>query len=298
MVKLDPLQAFVAVVRAGGFSAAARRSGTPRSTLSLQVRSLEQSLDLRLLKRSTRSITLTEDGQRLFQEADGLLDRLDRTMESLRGHSGTLQGLIRITAPSDFPGLFLAEAVAGFTRQHPEVRFAITLTNTKIDLVRENIDIAIRAGRNHAPDAVERPLLDMEWTFCASSEWVAHHGQPRAIADITQFIAPPVALRNYLKGVVLGGAELPEPAIEVDNHFMARDLVVCGFGVGLLPTGLCREALANEQMQQLLPDSIQGSTRLTLTFPSRADMVPRIRAFADYLCGTLQNRQLLQKIPR
>lgn len=282
-MKLDPIQTFVEVVRANGFSAAAKRTGMPRSTVSLQVKSLEEALGTRLLKRSTRSITLTDEGQRLYQQTSGALDVLAQAVDEVRSEPGVLRGLIRLTAPADFPTELLSKAVAEFSRLHPEVHFQIALTNMTLDLVSDNIDIALRVGVNTAMDAVEKRLLDVEWGFYASTEWIKRHGRPESIEAISSFISPVPALRTYLERFVLGGTMLPKAAIQVDSHVMARDLTLCGFGMSLLPTGLCEESVKNGHVEALLTQTIRGSTRLNLTFPTRADMLPRVRAFAEYL---------------
>ncbi|MEP0520148.1 MAG: LysR family transcriptional regulator [Hyphomicrobiales bacterium] len=288
-MKLDPIQTFVEVVRAKGFSAAAKRTGIPLSTISLQVKSLEKTLGTRLLKRSTRSIALTDEGQKLFQQTSEALDVLTQAIDDVRSEPGTLRGLIRLTAAADFPTELLAKAVTEFSRKHPKVHFQITLTNTKLDLVSDNIDIAVRIGVNTAMDAVEKRLLDVEWGFYASTEWIEGNGRPETIEAISSFISPAPALRTYLERVVLGGTPLPKASIQVDSHFMARDLMLCGFGISLLPTGLCVEPVKKGHVEALLTQTIRSSTRLNLTFPTRADMLPRVREFAEYLSDLFKN---------
>lgn len=282
-MKLDPIQTFVEVVRAGGFTAAARRTGTPRSTVSLQVRALEETLGVRLLKRSTRSFALTDEGQRLYDKASGPVDVLVRALDDLQAGDGVLGGLIRLTVPADFPTALLACAITSFTQAHRAVRFQIMSTNTVMDLVEDNIDIAVRVGANPAQTAIERRLLDIEWAFYASASWLKRKGRPENISEVEDFISPQPILRAYLEKHVLGGVSLPTGAIEVDSHAMARDLMLNGFGVALLPQGLCQGAAMSGNAEPLLPHAGLRPTRLNLTFPNRADMVPRVRAFADHI---------------
>ncbi len=283
-MKLDPIQTFVEVVRAGGFTAAARRTSTPRSTVSLQVRALEETLGVRLLKRSTRSFALTDEGQRLYDKASGPVDVLVRALDDLQAGDGVLGGLIRLTVPADFPTALLASAITSFTQAHTAVRFQIMSTNAVMDLVEDNIDIAVRVGANPAQTALERRLLDIEWAFYASTSWLERKGRPENISEVEDFISPQPVLRGYLEKHVLGGASLPAGAIEVDSHALARDLMLNGFGVALLPQGLCQDAVMTGNAEPLLPHAGLRPTRLNLTFPNRADMVPRVRAFADHIC--------------
>lgn len=282
MAKLDLIQTFVQVVRAGGFSAAARRTGMPRSTISLQVSSLEATLGTRLLKRSTRSIALTDEGRHLYDKTSGALETLEEAIADVSSLSGVLRGIIRLTAPADFPTEPLAHVVTTFKKTHPEVDFKITLTNATLDLVANNVDIALRMGGDTDMDTVQRRLLDVSWQFCASVAWIERHQAPKTIEDVSDFISPPPGLRTFLERKVLGRQPLPTASIEVDNHFMARDLILCGFGIGLVPTGLCANAIHSGDVKTLLDNVKCAPTRLTLTFPTRADMVPRVRVFADH----------------
>lgn len=285
MEKLDPLQTFVAVVRAGSFAAAARALGMPRSTVSLHVKTLETALGTRLLKRSTRALSLTDDGEALFAEAGDSLRRLTAAMDRLRGTPGQLSGLIRITAPADFPTAPLARATAAFRRQHPAVRFDLRLTNAALDMIGDNVDIALRIGLRGDLDRVERRLSPVPWRFCASPDWLAQNGTPGSVGEISAFIAPARELRAFLEGRVLQGQRLPEGAIRADNQRMVRDLVLAGAGVGLLPGGLCDADIAAGRLRLLLPEAIATAPPLTLTFPSRADITPRVRAFAERLAA-------------
>ncbi len=287
-MKLDPIQTFLEVVRAGGFTAAARHTGTPRSTVSLQVRMLEETLGVRLLKRSTRSFALTDEGQRLYDKASGPVDVLVQALDELQIEDGALGGLIRLTIPADFPTTLLASAITSFTQAHSAARFQIMSTNAVLDLVQDNIDVAIRVGASPAQTAIERRLLDIEWAFYASTSWLGRNGRPEEVGDLAGFISPQPALRAYLEKHVLDGVFLPAGAIEVDSHAMARDLMLSGFGVALLPQGLCQDAIMNGSVESLLPQAMLRPTRLNLTFPNRADMVPRVRAFADHIYAHFQ----------
>lgn len=284
MAKLDFVQTFIQVVRAGGFAAAARQMGMPRSTVSLHISAIETSLGVRLLKRSTRTITLTDEGRQLFDDTSKAFDTVSKALSDVESHSDVLSGSIHLTAPADFPTSGLASAVTTFRKLHPDVRVQITLTNTTLDLVKENVDIAIRIEGGRDMDAVQRKLLDFEWHFCASAAWLERNGIPQTIENITDFISPKPNLKNYLERMILDRKKLPEPTIEVENNYLAKDLILHNFGVGLLPKGLCKDELASGKVMAFLDHEIIRPTSLTLTFPTRADMVPRIRIFADHIC--------------
>lgn len=283
MPKLDPVMTFVEVVQAGSFSAAAERLGMPRSTVSLHIKTLEAELGTRLMKRSTRSFALTDDGQRLFDQAAGGLHALLTALENVRARPGELSGLIRIAAPADFPTSFLAEAVTAFREMHPAVRFQIMLSSTTRDLIDDNFDLAIRIGNRGSQDRVERPLQDIHWRFCVSRERAGEMGVPRSIDEIDRFLSPAPDLRRFLESTVLAGEKLPPAEVTADNLVLLRDLVLNGCGTALLPVGMCAEAIESGAVVTCLADKTAPATRLVLTFPSRADILPRVRAFADML---------------
>lgn len=301
MAKLDPLFTFVEVVRAGSFAAAAARLGKPRSTVSLHVKTLEAALGTRLMKRSTRSLSLTEDGRLLFDQAEGGLKTLTAAMDTIRTKPGRLSGLIRLTAPADFPTDMLTTAITEFRRMHPAVRFDVMLTSATMNMIDGDVDIALRISGRGGEDRVERRLLDIGWQFCASSEWVHRKGKPLSVGEIDDFIAPAPELRQFLERTVLGGTRLPESGVIADNQLMIRDLVLAGNGVALLPEGLSADAIDDGRVMTFLDEAIVATTPLTLTFPSRADIVPRVRAFADHFAAQFERSrkadECLRRLP-
>jgi len=288
MIKLDLLQTFAQVVRSGSFSAAARHMGVPRSTVSLHIQTVETALQVRLFKRSTRKLVLTEDGRQLHAMAQGPLESLAHALRVLQGGQGTLRGPIRLTLPADFPAEPIAQAITSFQRHHPGVRFQILPTSERLDLVGENIDIALRMSDASSPDAVERSVLEIDWLICANVDWLARNGTPESFDTACDVIAPGPALRMFLERHVLSG-KFPEPSIEVDSLLMARSLVAQGFGCALLPSGTVQAMIDAGQVQRMLPAMALRTTRLKLAFPTRGDMIPRVRAFADHLTHVLRH---------
>src|ERR1700749_4572173 len=210
---LNAIGTFIEVVRAGGFSAAARRLGMPRSTVSLRVRTLEQSLGVRLFKRSTRAVALTEEGRALFEGAGAALGTLAETVTSIGAVEGELKGPIRVTAPADFPTRFLAEAIGRFPVPPPPLTFAVILSNPLLGLVSDNVDIALRIGIGNPQDAVMRTIFSAEYGLFASPGYLQQHGEPTTIADVRTLIVPPREMRSFLERRVFRAVFPAEPAI-------------------------------------------------------------------------------------
>jgi DNA-binding transcriptional LysR family regulator len=291
MPMLDQLLTFTEVVRAGSFAQAARNLAKPRSTVSLHIKSLEASLGTRLFRRSTRSLALTEDGQTLFDRAAVSLDAVNAAFDIVRSRKDALGGLVRLTAPADFPSEPLAAALSGFRQLHPAVRIDVILSNDAIDLVGENIDLAVRIGNRGSGNRIERPLAPITWSFFASPAWLAHNGEPQTLAELHEFIAPSPELSQFLDNHVLDRPSLPKGIMSANNHSLARDLVAAGAGVALIPDGLCGDAVRKGQIQAVLKSVPLRSTPLKIVFSEKADMLPRVRELADHIAEVLANSE-------
>ncbi len=292
MTDLNAIQTFVAVVRANGFSAAARHLGIPRSTISTRIQSLEDYLGVRLFKRSTRSIALTDDGRRFFEASNGAIDDLAAALTFPRG-GAELNGVIRFTAPSDFPSAVLARAVGAFRAQHPKVTFELLMTNAVIDLVAENVDIALRLGFTNPKDAIVRKAAAFSFGFFASPDYLDRKGRPVSSDELRShaILGPLQHLKNHLDRVLADGFELPVLAIAATDFDLVKELALQGHGIALMPRIVCKEESAAGSLVQVLPEAVRTAPDMFLAFPTRRDISPRVRAFADLLIATLMEVQ-------
>lgn len=283
---LNALKTFIDVVRAGSFSGAARRMGMPRSSVSLRIRNLENSLGVRLFKRSTRAFSLTAEGQDLYQRSEAALTSLADTLADLKQVEPSQAGEIRMTLPADFPAKIVAPAISEFCAAYPKVRINVVPTNAVLDLVSENVDVALRIGAANPQGAIVRGALDMELGFYASTDYLRRHGAPASIAAATRLIGPQQPeLRRLVEQFVDGGI-LPRFHITVDSFIFIRELVLLGQGIGLLPMSLCKAELVSGALAQAFP--VSASVRLHLTYPSRADISAKVKAFAEILARHLK----------
>jgi DNA-binding transcriptional LysR family regulator len=286
---LNSLQTFVAVVRAGGFAAAARQTNTPRSSVSLRIRTLEGALGVRLFKRSTRAFSLTTEGAELYSRSAEALASLAGALAGLSKAGPSYVGGIRLTAPADFPPGIIAGAVSEFRETHPAVRFEVLLTNDVLDLISANIDVALRIGASNPQEALVRGVLNMEFGLFASSEYLRRNGAPSSIHAVATLIGPErPELQRLLSRALKNGVEFPQFQVAVDSFVLVREFVLLHQGVGLLPQSLCRAELASKAIEPVLPHLFSGSARLHLTFPSRADLNPKVNAFAQILARHLE----------
>ena len=284
---LNQTRVFVEVVRAGGFAAAARRLALPKSTVSARVQALENRLGAQLLKRSTRQLSLTEEGNAYFEAVATAVDALVDAEAASTAEKGVLSGKIRFTAPLEFPRDAITSALATFLRRHPRVKFEIMLTNRPLDLVAENIDLALRGGEPKGAGLIVRKVGQVRSGLFASPDYVERCGKPSSLEelykhDLLLFASPAQSLRaaNPLAGI--------EPRVASDNFAFLRRMAVAGLGIVSLPDLIAERDLTRGRLVRVLDSWTGDPAVLHIVFPSRRDMTPRIKAFADHLAEALR----------
>ena len=288
MMDLNQTRVFVEVVRAGGFAAAARRLGVPKSTVSARVQALEARLGAQLLKRSTRHLSLTSEGSAYFETVAGAVDTLVDAEAASTAERGVLSGLIRFTAPLEFPREALTMALAGFARAHPHIRFEVTLTNQPLDLVAGNIDLALRGGEPGGAGLIIRKVGEIAWGLYASPHYLERFGRPETLEDLAG--RDLLVFTSASQSRVLRAAEplhAAAPRIACDNFAFLRRLAVAGAGIAAIPTALVTRDIERGLLERVLEGWSGEPSALHIVFPSRRDMTPRVKAFADYLAEAL-----------
>ena len=285
---LNQTRVFVEVVRAGGFAAAARRLGLPKSTVSARVQALEARLGAQLLKRSTRRLSLTSEGETYFETVAGAVDTLVDAEAASTAEKGVLSGKVRFTAPLEFPREALTGAIAGFLARHPKVHFDIVLTNAPLDLVAENVDLALRGGEPKGQGLIVRKVAQFDWGLYASPAYLERCGRPDRVEELDGhdllLFASPSQSRVLRASDPLRGRE---PRISCDNFAFLRRLAVSGLGIAAMPELLAMRDLARGRLERVLESWAGEPSPLYLVFPSRRDMTPRVKAFADHLAAAL-----------
>ena len=285
---LNQTRVFVEVVRAGGFAAAARRLGLPKSTVSARVQALEARLGAQLLKRSTRRLSLTSEGQAFFHTVACAVDTLVDAEAASTAEKGVLSGIIRFTAPLEFPRDALTSALSAFVHRHPRVRFDVTLTNRPLDLVAENIDLALRGGDPGGQGLIVRKVAQFDWGLYASPAYIERCGRPDSVDHLDRhdllLFSSPSQSRVLRAADPLRGQE---PRIVCDNFAFLRRLAVSGLGIAALPELLASRDVVRGRLERVLETWVGEPSPLFLVFPSRRDMTPRVKAFSDHLAAAL-----------
>lgn len=286
MDKFSCMQAFVAVVEAEGFSEAARRLGVSKALISKQIGQLEDHLDVRLLHRTTRQVRATSVGQAYYEQSRLLLAELDELEDAVQTNTANPKGELRVTAPITFAELHLMPVVSDFSRDFPEVKLNIVLTDRFVDLVEERIDVAIRIGTLTDSSMVARKLGDTTMLVCASPAFLAQYGEPTLPQQLANYAC--VVDSNYPGGThwTLGlgehsiTTEVPT-RIAVNSARAARELVLTGHGIGLLPSFVVADDIANGKLKRLLSDFPSEALGIFAVYPHRKHLAAKVRLFID-----------------
>lgn len=287
---LNNIRFFVEVVNAGSFSAAARSSSLPPSTVSRRMARLEDDLGARLLQRTTRSLRLTDAGQTYLAHAQRALDELEVGRRAMGELQASPRGRVRLTAPSGFAEA-LWSVLPRFLDEHPEVRLELDLTERYVDLVEEGFDLAVRSSHGSTSALVGRRFGASVRQLFANPTYLGRRGLPRSIQDLTRHDCVILGARSDRATWTLGiGAERHKVTVRgrvaVNEARLAARCAASGFGVALLPRALCEEFLASGELRQILPRVTGGQTSLWLVYPDRR-LPAAARAVADFLAREL-----------
>lgn len=288
MDKAREMASFVAVVEAGSFVAAAESLGLSKAAVSRQVGDLERRLGARLLHRTTRRLSLTDDGQLFYARAKELLAAIDEAESEIASRSGEATGLLRINAPLTFGVMHLAPLWGGFLAQHPKVSLEIDLNDRVVDLVDEGYDLAVRITTLPSSQLVSRLLASSRMVLCASPGYLARHGapaHPRALAAHTVISYSYWATRDEwsFRGPEGEVRVRTRPRMHANNGDTCRAAALDGQGIILQPDFLIGEDLRRGALVELLPGYAALTVGIHAVYPSRTFLPIKTRRMVDFL---------------
>ncbi|ANB18665.1 Transcriptional regulator, LysR family [Dokdonella koreensis DS-123] len=302
LADLNDLRFFAAVVDHGGFSAAGRALGVPKSRLSKRVALLEERLGVRLLRRTTRRLALTEVGERFHGHCRAMLEQAQAAQEAVEVLRAEPSGVVRVSCPVGLAQTLVAWVLPDFLLQHPKVQVRLVATNRRIDLIGEGIDIAVRVRERQDAEAalVLRSVGEARAVLVASPAFLDAQGRPRVPADLARYPLLSMDEHEGPQWLRLFDAAGRPVEIEMRAPLVCGDFVVLheaarrGVGVAMLPDFVCAPAVARGELERLLPewDTPQGTVHFVYT--GRRGLLPGVRALIDYLTDVLpKNAQLL-----
>lgn len=292
MHDLNDLYFFAKVAEHGGFMAAARQIGVPKSRLSRRVAELEAQLGVRLLQRTTRRLALTEVGQAYFGHCQAMLAEAEAAQEAIARATDVPRGLVRVSCPDLLAQSLLAPLLPEFMAQYPEVRILLEVTGRRVDLINDGIDVALRVRLRLEDSAsiVARPLGQSPSFLVASPALLAERGLPQHPSELASWpalvMSRPDGRGEWTMHDEVGqlySVQLASPRLMTDNLVVLAQAAIDGCGVAALPVLVCQQALADGRLRRLLPNFSMPGGILHLAFTGRRHLVPAVRVFVDFL---------------
>jgi DNA-binding transcriptional LysR family regulator len=291
MLDLNDLYYFASVVKYGGFSSASRALDTPKSSLSRRVGRLEQQVGIRLLERSTRSIKLTDLGQEFYLHCQAMIAEAEAAEETAARELGLPRGVVRVSCPPGLAQSVLAAKLPAFLQQYPEVRLQLRVSNRRVDLVDDRLDIAVRVRSKLDTDGnlVMRTLAHSRLLLVASPGLLERAPALEAVDDIRQL---PTISMNEEAGEdswTLTGPDGEEtqivhvPRLSSSDFGVLLDAAIDGVGLAFLPDTVCAQAIRSGQLVHVLPDYFTRMGIVHLVFASRRGLLPAVRVVIDFL---------------
>lgn len=290
MDRLDDMLAFIKVVDAKGFTAAADRLGLSKSVVSRRITELENRLGARLLNRTTRRLSLTEVGQAFYERCTRILADLEEAEMAVADLHAAPRGRLKVNAPVSFGLLHLAPAIADFLERHPAIEIDIDLNDRYVDLVDEGYDVAVRIGRLRDSTLIARRLAPAHRVVCASPGYLARNGSPVTPEDLMRhncLLYTNVPAAEQWTFQVDGETRTVRVSgnLRTSNGDLLRAAAIAGVGITVLPTFLIGDALQAGTVRCLLPEYYGGGSTVYAVYPQNRHLSPKVRAFVDFLAG-------------
>jgi DNA-binding transcriptional LysR family regulator len=296
MEHLRGMIAFVAAAREGSFTRAARTLDLSPQAVAGSIARLEESLDVRLFNRTTRSIALTDEGEVFLAQAARGLDALRDAAQSARDKNSAPSGLVRVTCGAAFGRRYLMPLLPAFAKRYPDVRLDLSFDDRKVDLVRDGYDIAIRGGAIADSSLVARRIGALAGVLVASPSYLAKHGVPKTIEDLEshrivslRFASGLTALWEFRAKGKAVSFEPKNAAITLSDTEGVGEAAVLGLGIARVSLHFAWAHLQAGRLKLVLAQfSDPGHRELAIHYPHREQTPQRIKAFVDFLIESLK----------
>ena len=286
LVETAELLAFSKTVESSSLSRAAAELGVPRATISRRLARLESRLGARLLRRTTRSLLLTDAGEALYRHARIVLDAVSQAEASVRRTDDSVRGELRVSLPPMMEPSFF-DFLCRFAAQHPGVRLHLHFSSKLVDLRRDGYDVALRASSHIEPGLIARTLARDLLVAVASPEYLAAHGTPRTERELKAHRCLMGFVRGELPAthwpLARGGQLHVEGVLFANEVTMVCQAAVRGLGIAVLPTMIVRPLLDSGQLVRVLPGIIEVEAQVAAVYLEREFVPPQVRAFVDGL---------------
>ncbi len=291
MARIDYLQTFVTVVRTRNFSAAAEILGVTPSAISKQISGLEERLGVRLLNRTTRSVSPTEAGILFHKHCENILESIDEAEKVVTDFDIAPRGRLRITCMSNFGRRELARILVDFSKEYPDISYELHISDRPIDIVKEGFDFAIRLGSQEDSRLIAKPIAEQRIAVCASKAYLEKWGEPQKLEDLNNHRMLVVANAEYARSNWLRQFEKEhnftfsnvERNLTVNDIDLVHEACLAGMGIAALPTYIADRQIKSGELVQLFTDVDIPIRTITAVFPQNRYLANKSRAFLDFI---------------
>jgi len=288
VMDLNAMWVFHEVVSQGSFTAAAKRLGMRKSTVSRKITALEDRLGARLLHRTTRRLSLTETGRAYFDRCARVMAEVEAADREVADLHDAPRGKLRITAPVDIGLAFVGPLAADFLERYPEVHLEVVLTGRVVDLVAEGFDVAIRAGSLADSSLIARRLGTTGGRLYASSSYAQSHVLPKQPEQLVEHACITSTATGFGDTWQLNSGERTVRVavagrLRVNDFGLARKAVLAGHGIAFIPEVLCVDDVASGRLVPVLPAWQSRASGVWAVYPSTRNLSAKVRAFLDFL---------------
>jgi DNA-binding transcriptional LysR family regulator len=297
---------FVRTVAAGSFAGAAKELGVSPVAVSKNVQRLERRLGVRLLQRSTRKLSLTEEGRLFHERCIGPLRELESAQSSVKERGRAPAGTLRLTSISPFGRTYVLPLLPEFSRLYPDIEVELHLDDAISDMIAGGYDVGIRAGEMRDAAMIAREIAPLHFVVCGAPSYLARHGMPRKPADLANHNCLRLRSRPApakAAGWLLGPDNAPASP-PVRGNFLANDITalvtaaVHGHGLVFAPLPLVLPLFRSNALVPLLPDRIARPAHLFIHYPNRKHLPVRVRSFVNFALDRFRNNPDLVSDPR
>lgn len=288
MMKWDGISEFVYVAEYESFTKAAKKIGISTAQVSRQVSALEQRLNIKLLYRTTRKVSLTEEGRVFYQHCRGVLDGLDAAEQAVTNLQSKPQGMIKLTTPVTYGEQQLMPLVNDFMVQYSDIEVTAFLSNQQVDLIEEGYDLAIRIGKLRDSTMMAKKLSSRTNFVCAAPSYIEKYGIPHSLTELGQ--------HNCLLGTLdywhfkESGKEKNirvTGSVRYNSGYSLVDAAIKGLGIVQLPDYYVQKHLESGELVSLLDNLREPEEAIWALYPHNRHLSPKIRLLLDYLAAHL-----------
>lgn len=292
--KINDILVFMSVVDTGSFIAGGKTFGLSRSTAGKTIARLEKGYGVRLLNRTTRSLNITQEGQKLYDHGIAIREAIEAADASFTGNTSVPSGTLRITAPDALGRKHILPIIQEYLHQWPEVNIVLSLSDRVDNVIEQGFDIAIRIGAD-LPDHsfISRTLFKDDAYLCAAPSYLKEHGHPTRIEHLTTHQILQFASQGDRQGWQLLDDDgtwvraQGQVRIRLDNAEGLRQIALDGDGITMLPRSLIADDLVAGRLERVLPDVACGEIPIVALYPHKKFLEPRVRKLIDLFVDRL-----------